>query len=164
MLRYGFGIQTTSSLIVLGVLACAEYAAYLLDQHPSSETLWYINQEFFRFVGRMSYWNSPLHGLMGHGALLWILALGMAVILAYRLRSRLGIAVISNGCFMVAALVAYQFAVASGAQSVSFKPIFLAMGQGNGITVLVTVGASFLAAMLAHISYLSDTPNSRRAA
>jgi prepilin peptidase CpaA len=155
-MRHALAIQTAGSLIVLSVFVLAELAARLLAHFPSSEFLWYLNQEVFQLAELVRCSVSPIRLLINQTTLYWALGGTLITLWAYRARWHFGAALISHFCLIVMGLVTYNWAIAMNLpKAASLTLIIAAFGQTNGAAIFLITGAALLSAIMAHLTYLS---------
>jgi hypothetical protein len=154
-------IQFVACAVVLLTVLMAEVAAWLLEQYPASETLWYLNLVVFRPVQQVMYLNSPLQHLVGPftGILaLLLLAGGFGWMRSGR---QLGAAVVSHVCLLVTFVVARGWALyAYRAPHAETASLDFSLGrriegisQADAIVVALVI-TGLVAALAGHLTFL----------
>ncbi len=156
-MRRFLALQTAASLLVLSVIGLAEAAALLLAEFPGSVFLWYLNQDVFGFVETAR--NLPLTSmrlLFTPATFYWVICLALSAVLVYRLGWRLGAALVSHACLLLAGILTYAWAAAVNyPETASLEPVLSMLGLKGSPVLMFALAAALLAAVFAHLTYLA---------
>ena len=163
-MRRALDVQACGSILVAATFLASELSAEALSRWPGSGLAWYLNVELFRVFGAARAETSPLHILFGPGAALVAALVISGLVVAWRARARLTVAVGANLSFVFAAALADAAWVdgAPGARLASLGGE--SVGGGDGALVLpVLLLASALAFALSHLGFAGAIAAERRA-
>jgi hypothetical protein len=145
-------LQLIGPVAVFCAVVAAEAAMYALAQSPTSEALWYINEEVFGAFRRShhalsSYVDVPY---LQFFVVIPVICLALAGLTA---KSRLTLAVSSNLSFVYASFLAYSWLnIASAPRAASLAAIAMPIGP-DFYMYLVLLGSALISFFISHVVY-----------
>jgi hypothetical protein len=146
--------QSAAVLVLLGVYLTAEAARMTLSLAPGSEWAWYLNIETFRLFAVFRASDSPFGVIFDWSPLIPLAVVAVAVAAAEMLNWRLGLAIVSNGCAMLAADITYRWFSGSGHAAVASLDNVGSSDLSEVSLLTIVCAASALALISSHLSYL----------
>jgi hypothetical protein len=162
-MQRAFDVQAWGSILVIAVFLASELSAEALSRWPGSGLAWYLNLELFRVFEAARVESSPLHVLFGPSAALVAALLILGLVIAWRARARLTVAVGANLSFVFAAALAYSSWVEGAPDRLaSLGPGRDGGGEGAVVAPVLLI-ASTMAFALSHLGFAVAIAAERRA-
>jgi hypothetical protein len=139
-------------VLVVAVVASAQFSAYALDTWPRSAVLWYFNLEVFRPVQYSFFLADSVDPTGMTQAFGVVLALLVLICAGSFGKIRLSLAIASNLSFLYSVVLLYGFYAANNpALAVNIK--LSALWGPSFVLVVVVAAAAFVSSASAHRAY-----------
>jgi hypothetical protein len=148
-------------LVVLTVIA-AELAALALSHQPGSALLWWLNLEVFGSVNALFSRFGAAAFLDYHLTIPALVAVAAIAVVAFFMRLRLALAVMTHAAFAVCALAAASMMPEASRQTASLDWMAAGIDVPRGLLIALLLAGSLAACVTSHADYILGALRARR--